>query len=418
MERIIPSILWDDLYTLTMSQAYFITMPHARMRMSFIDRDPDRPYPKNIVEQLREQVAMLADLSLQNHEYNYLKSIRFMHPHYLEWLRGFRMDPNEIDIGIKDGRLYMDMEGLCYRMTFWEMKQLLTTSTLCFHGMPKRPQWKDLINEKGSALVRAKCSWIDFCTRRAFAPDVQDEVVSTHRHFAPYFRGTSNVYLAMKYGVPPIGTVAHQWFMAHQAKTGFRNSNYNAQEAWSDRNLYDGDLGIALPDTLTTEVYLRELTRKQAKLWDGYRLDSGNLLNKAMLIARFIERVYDIDPLTKIWTPSDSLNVEKTISFRDGMVNFLGSPKAKITAGIGTFMGNDCGYTPRNIVIKPTAFNFGQGWQPVVKLSDTKGKNMGLPDVVRRGHEELHIPSGGWDETLPLDVQVDNILAYRRGEVA
>lgn len=417
MERIIQSIIWDDLYTLSMSQGAFIMAPNAKMRMSFTDREPDRGYSKDIIPKLREQVAMLADLSLQSHEYDYLKSIRFMKPHYLEWLRGYRMDPNEVNIEMRDGKLCMDIEGYCHRVAFWEMKLLLATSTLHFLGMEKRPGWEGLVKEKGAALASAKCSWIDFGTRRAFSPSVQDYVVATHKQFAPYFRGTSNVYLAMKHGIPPFGTVAHWWFMLYQVLTGgFRNTNYNAMEAWSDRRLYDGDLGMALPDTLTTEVFLRELTRKHAKLWDGFRLDSGQLLAKAMLIARFIERVYDVDPLSKIWTPSDSLNIEKTIAFRDGMATFLGSPKAKITAGIGTFMVNDCGYDPRSIVIKPTAFSVGQGWQPVIKLSDTQGKNMGEAAVRLRAQQELAIPKDGWDTSLSLDDQVNNILLYRQGD--
>src|SRR4051812_44175810 len=98
MERITPSLLWDDMYTFTMSQAYFIRMPNAKVRMSYVDREPTRPYVKDIVEKLRDQVAMLSDLSLQNHEYDYLGGIRFMHRHYLDWLKSYRFDPNEINI--------------------------------------------------------------------------------------------------------------------------------------------------------------------------------------------------------------------------------------------------------------------------------------------------------------------------------
>lgn len=69
-----------------------------------------------------------------------------------------------------------------------------------------------------------------------------------------------------------MGTHPHEWFMFHGAMYGYRQANYMALENWV--NVYDGDLGIALSDTSYT--FMKNLSRKQAKLFDGVRCDSGD----------------------------------------------------------------------------------------------------------------------------------------------
>lgn len=99
---------------------------------------------------------------------------------------------------------------------------------------------------------------------------------------------TSNCYLAMKYEMPMMGTHPHEWFMFHGAMYGYKQANYMALENWV--NVYDGDLGIALSDTYTSEVFMKNLSRKQAKLFDGVRCDSGDefkFINS--MIARYKE---------------------------------------------------------------------------------------------------------------------------------
>lgn len=74
-----------------------------------------------------------------------------------------------------------------------------------------------------------------------------------------------------------MGTHPHEWFMFHGAQFGYKHANYMALENWV--NVYDGDLGIALSDTYTSGIFLSNLSRKQAKLFDGVRCDSGNELS-------------------------------------------------------------------------------------------------------------------------------------------
>lgn len=94
----------------------------------------------------------------------------------------------------------------------------------------------------------------------------------------------------------------------HGAQYGYRHANYMALENWM--NVYDGDLGIALSDTYTSDVFFKNFSRKHAKTFDGIRQDSGDpftFVNKA--IARYKE--LGIDPTTKTIIFSDALDFPK-----------------------------------------------------------------------------------------------------------
>ena len=84
--------------------------------------------------------------------------------------------------------------------------------------------------------------------------------------------------------------------MFHGAQFGYKHANYMALENWV--NVYDGDLGFALSDTYTSGIFLSNLSRKQAKLFDGVRCDSGDEFDFTdKLVARY--RELGIDPTTK-----------------------------------------------------------------------------------------------------------------------
>ena len=161
-----------------------------------------------------------------------------------------------------------------------------------------------------------------------------------------------------------------------------------AMENWV--NVYDGNLGIALTDTYTSEQFFRTFSTKQAKLFDGVRQDSGDPL-------KFVDMTLDfykskrIDPTTKTIIFSDSLNlekVEKIHKYINGRINDA--------YGIGTFLTNDCGVNPLNIVIKLSQVYSDETneWIDVVKLSDDKGKHTGNKKVVELAQNILHVQNG------------------------
>jgi nicotinate phosphoribosyltransferase len=184
------------------------------------------------------------------------------------------------------------------------------------------------------------------------------------------FVGTSNVHFAQLYRTKPIGTHAHEWFMFHAAKYGYKMANSMALEHWTET--YRGDLGIALSDTFTTNVFFQQFDKKFAKLFDGVRHDSGDPIDFAeATIAHY--KSLGIDPLSKTIIFSDGLNYEKVKRIAD-----FAKGKIGISFGIGTNFTNDTGLPPMNIVMKLNeAYPECGPWTNVIKLSDEKGKYTG-----------------------------------------
>ena len=176
----------------------------------------------------------------------------------------------------------------------------------------------------------------------------------------------------MKYDMKPIGTHPHEWFMFHGAMFGYKMANYMALENWV--KTYDGDLGIALTDTYTTDVFFKNFSKKHAKLFDGIRQDSGDEIEfTEKAITRYKE--LGIDPITKTIIFSNALDFAKA---KD--INIYCKGKIKAAFGIGTNLTNDIpDRKPGNLVMKLTKcrMNSRQPWYSCIKLSDDQGKHMG-----------------------------------------
>jgi nicotinate phosphoribosyltransferase len=206
----------------------------------------------------------------------------------------------------------------------------------------------------------------DYGTRRRFSRAWHDEVIGSFKREIPErFAGTSNVWLAMKHGVTPLGTMAHEYMQACQALgPRLRDSQTFAFDVWAKE--YRGDLGIAISDTYGTDAFLRDFDMYFCKLFDGARHDSADPFAWG---ERMIEhyRKNRVDPRTKTLIFSDQLTVPVAI---DIARRFQG--RALTSFGIGTNLTNDLGYEPINIVIKMTECN----GQPVAKVSDAPGKTV------------------------------------------
>jgi nicotinate phosphoribosyltransferase len=214
--------------------------------------------------------------------------------------------------------------------------------------------------------------YADFGTRRRFSYEVQREEVEffANKFNADNFVGTSNVHLAHKYNTKAIGTHAHEWFMFHAAKYGYKMANHLAMENWTD--VFRGDLGIALSDTFTTEVFFKTFDKKFAKLYDGVRQDSGDPMEFTDKVIEHYKSL-GIDPKTKVIIFSDSLNPERAVEIKEYCRG-----KIMCSFGIGTNFSNDVGVKPLNMVIKILeAKPEGEEWHHCIKLSDSEGKHTG-----------------------------------------
>ena len=377
----IHTILDTDLYKFTTSYAYIKLFPYAIGTFSFKDRD-ETVYTEAFLSKLKVEVANLAKVTLADKELEYMtRNCRFLPPVYWEWLSSFRFQPEKIDIHLdKEHHLNIEITDYLYKSTLYEVPLLAIVSEIKNQIQGNVANTEEIICKLSEKVVLSnehQLSFSEFGTRRRFSFDVQDRVISYLKKSAHYCTGTSNCYFAMKYEMKMMGTHPHEWFMFHGAQFGYKHANYMALENWV--NVYDGDLGSALSDTYTSDIFLTNLSRKQAKLFDGVRCDSGNELEFIdKLTARYKE--LGIDSTTKTIVFSNALDFGKALEIQEYCRG-----KIRCAFGIGTNLTNDTGFKPSNIVMKLTQckMNINQEWRECVKLSDDIGKHIGSPEEVR-----------------------------------
>ena len=377
----IHTILDTDLYKFTTSYAYIKLFPYAMGTFSFKDRD-ETVYTEAFLNKLKAEVANLANVALTDKELEYMtRNCRFLPRVYWEWLSSFRFQPEKIDIYLdEEHHLNIEITDYLYKSTLYEVPLLAIVSEIKNQTQGNVANPEEIICKLSEKVVLSnehQLSFSEFGTRRRFSFDVQDRVISYLKKFAHYCTGTSNCYFAMKYEMKMMGTHPHEWFMFHGAQFGYKHANYMALENWV--NVYDGDLGIALSDTYTSDIFLTNLSRKQAKLFDGVRCDSGNELEFIdKLTARYKE--LGIDSTTKTIVFSNALDFGKALEIQEYCRG-----KIRCAFGIGTNLTNDTGFKPSNIVMKLTQckMNVNQEWRECVKLSDDIGKHIGSPEEVR-----------------------------------
>lgn len=388
---VIKTILDTDLYKFTTSYAYIKLFPYAMGTFTFKDRD-DTEYTEGFLEALKNEIHNLEMVKLAPEELEYMTShCRFLPGVYWEWLSSFRFDPNKIEVWLDEQHhLQMSVTDYLYKVTLYEVPLLAIVSEIKNQFLNRMPD-KQVILDKLAGKVELSNAhqmlFSEFGTRRRFSFDVQKLVVEYLKKHARYCTGTSNCYLAMKYGMLPMGTHPHEWFMFHGAQFGYKHANYMALENWV--NVYDGDLGTALSDTYTSDSFLSNFSRKQAKLFDGVRCDSGNEYEFIdRLIARYKE--LGIDPTTKTIIFSNALDFEKALKIFQYCQG-----KIRCSFGIGTNLTNDTGYQPSNIVMKLSRckMTMNQEWRECVKLSDDMGKHMGSMTEVEACLHELRLLS-------------------------
>ena len=377
----IHSILDTDLYKFTTSYAYIKLFPYAIGTFSFKDRD-ETVYNDRFMEQLHDAINQLAEVTLKEEELEYMTShCRFLPQVYWEWLYSFRFRPDKVKIVLDEDRhLNIEITDYLYKSTLYEVPLLSIVSEMRNLSLGHEADMTGTMERLAHKVELSnghQLLFSEFGTRRRFSFEVQDKVLAYLKQHAKYCTGTSNCYFAMKHGMKPMGTHPHEWFMFHGAQFGYKHANYLALENWV--NVYDGDLGTALSDTFTSDAFLNNLSRKQAKLFDGVRCDSGNeFAFTDKLIARYQE--LGIDPTTKTIIFSNALDFEKALD-----IQAYCQGRIRCSFGIGTNLTNDTGFKPSNIVMKLTRckMNANQEWRECVKLSDDLGKHIGSETEVK-----------------------------------
>lgn len=380
-EPIINSMLDDDMYKFSQHQAFMELFPDAIGEYRFTNRGNHR-FNTDFLDTLRFQInECLPNLRATDAEIDWLGAVcPFFKPWYLEALKNFRYDPNGVEVWLDaENNLVWRAKGLVRNKMLLEVKMMAIISELYFKTIDQ--DWDsegqlELASGKARRLTENGVSFIDFGTRRRRTYNTQADVVEQMKWFSG-FKGTSNVHLAHVNGLVPKGTMAHEWPMAMQALEGIRNSNYYALNNWV--RVYNGNLGIALPDTLGSKQFLKNFGTRYAKLFDGVRWDSGDPYWFTDLFVDYYKSL-NIDPTTKSIIYSNALNVDRAIE-----INNYAKTKVKPSFGIGTHFTGDFktldGEESKalNMVIKLWSIND----IPVVKFSDDEGKKTGDKNACR-----------------------------------
>ena len=375
---IIHDFLDNDLYKFTAMNAIQKKFPDSEVVYRFVNRG-NTSFPPGFADALKKEVEAMAGggLSKENEKFMRAKCYYFDSV-FFDLLKGFRFNPAEVKVSQEGGKLDVEIRGLWYRTVLWEVPLMAMISELYFQmtGQVARDLERKA-TEKAKAFADIKAEISEFGTRRRYSFDVQDRVIGILKeNMKGLLNGTSNVYFAMKYDLIPMGTHPHEWFMYHGAHFGYRSANALALENWVD--VYDGYLGIALTDTYTSDNFFNSFDTKYAKLFDGLRWDSGDPFE---FTEKAVEhyRKHRVDPKSKTIVYSDALDLEgvkKIKAFVNGRLHDV--------YGIGTYLTNDVGVTPLNMVIKlfECRPKGSEVFLPTVKLSDVEGKHTGYPDEV------------------------------------
>lgn len=370
---IINSLLDTDLYKLTMMQGILHQFPWAEVEYEFKCRDEEIDLSP-VVGKVSAEIDHLCTLRFTREELDYLSTLRFMKKDFIQFLRLFHLQRDFVHVRNEDGIFKLNITGPWLHAILFEVPVLAIVNEVYFRDIQPHPDYeagRSKLFEK-IELVRASneeslgLNFSDFGTRRRFSRNWHEGIITTLKQELPRnFIGTSNVHFARKYGLTPIGTMAHEWVMAPQA-LGPRlvDSQTFALEHWAQE--YRGDLGIALSDTVGFEAFLSDFDMYFAKLFDGCRHDSGDPFQWGdRLIDHY--RKLKVDPRSKRAIFSDGLSFDRAIEiaryFKD---------RIQTSFGIGTNLTNDITERAVQIVIKMVRC---QG-APVAKISDSPGKQM------------------------------------------
>jgi nicotinate phosphoribosyltransferase len=328
------------------------------------------------VDEIRAELKALCQLRFTPDELDYLRTWRFIKSDFVDFLALFQLNEKYVAISpsvAANGEIDIRIRGPWLHTILFEVPLLAIVNEVYFRhagaGLDFAEGRRRLLAK--IALLRdtpdyGGCRIADYGTRRRYSRVWQEEVVTTLRDgLGAQLAGTSNVWLARKLNLTPLGTLAHEYLQAHQALgPRLRDSQVAALEAWAKE--YRGDLGIALSDVYGLNAFLRDFDMYFCKLFDGTRHDSGDPFEWGeKVLAHYCAN--RVDPLNKVLVFSDGLDIPKVMQL---YAHFRG--RCQIAFGVGTNLTNDVGPTPLNIVIKMIRCN----GQPVAKLSDSPGKNM------------------------------------------
>ncbi len=373
LEPIVVSLLDTDLYKFNMDQVIFHKHTDLSGEYYFRCRNEGIRFSREIFDEINAQIDHLCTLRFTGEELDYLRSIRFIRNDYVEFLRLWHPIRDYVETDLtEEGELRIVVRGPLFSAMQFEIYLLEIVNEVYFRMTYDYGTLLASARERLDRKIRDfqegkyTFSFAEFGCRRRLSREWEDEMVHRLTTETKNCVGTSNVYLAMKYHLTPIGTYAHEFVQMYQGidSIPLAYTNHYAMEDWYDE--YRGDNGTALTDTITTDLFLMDFNRAMVNNFTGVRHDSGDPYAWGeKMIAHY--QKYGADPKTKLLLFSDSLDFDRAQALYDYFRD-----RTKVSFGIGTFCSNDTCEKALNIVIKLQTVN----GRAVAKLSDTPEKAM------------------------------------------
>ncbi len=389
-EPIIQSLLDIDFYKFTMGQLIFLKHGKRRVTFSLTNRTRSVKLGNVIdIQRLRQELDHVRTLSLSNDEIEYLRTlslngVKLFRKKYLAFLSTLKLGSYRLDVE-KNGTLTLTFNGPWAEVTYWETIALSILSELYSESLcdsltedekcTRIEEGKKRLDDK-IAIIKGNefIVFSDFGTRRRFSKEWQEYVVRTLAASLPtsQFIGTSNVYLAKKYGLKAIGTNAHELSMVYASLgNDLVATQQELLDDWYD--LYGSALSTALTDTYGSPFFFREVfTKERAVQWKGTRQDSGDPAEYGEQVVA-LYAFYGIDAREKLIVFSDGLDVKAMNALAKQFAT-----RIMFVFGWGTNLTNDLGFKALSLVIKATEAD----GISLVKLSDNIEKAIGDPERV------------------------------------
>ncbi|MDO5154706.1 MAG: nicotinate phosphoribosyltransferase [Eubacteriales bacterium] len=379
LKPIITSLLETDLYKFSMGMAIYHQFSDYKTTWTFKCRNTDVQFTEEMVNEIREQIKAYCGLRFTEEELEYLHNIVWLKGSYVDFLRLWqpRYEDFEITTDAECG-LAIDTRGTWLNTSMYEIPVLAIVNEVYFrmhydYEKELLPSFKEKLQDKVQKLETENYrlgTFSEFGLRRRLSSEAQELAVKAlagAKINESKFIGTSNVYLAKKFGLTPVGTMAHEWIMCtgqgnHKHNPAY--SNWYALDAWVKE--YGVLNGIALTDTITTDCFLRDFGLTYATLFNGVRHDSGDPIAWGEKMLAHYKKL-GIDPKRKTLLFSDGLDFQRATDIYNHFKDQI-----NVAFGIGTYLSNDTNVHALNIVMKVTMCNGSD----VAKISDVAGKGM------------------------------------------
>jgi nicotinate phosphoribosyltransferase len=305
-------------------------------------------------------LRLITEMRFGPRELDYLRSLDF-HDDFLAYLDGFRFS-GDVE-AMPEGTIAFANEPLVRVTAPLIEAQLLETLLL------NQINFQTMIATKAARVVLAADgkgdSVVDFSPRRDHGVDAA--MKAARATAVAGLGGTSNVAAAMRYGLRPVGTMAHSYVLSFETER-------EAFEAFMREN---PDNAVLLVDTYDTLEGVRRAIAASERTGiplAGVRLDSGDLPGLAREARRLLDEAGLRD--ARIVASGDLEEHKIAEMCRDGVPIDVW--------GVGTELGTSRDSPVVNGVYKIVADLRGEAWRGVAKRSAAKETLPGAKQVFRQ----------------------------------